>query len=74
MYVLNFFGILAGRCGSVVLRERDKDTKGLGSRFRFDPGLRFSFVLTEKLSITGQKFSRCLKNGSDGLRKGQLRR
>ena len=26
------------------------------------------------LSITGQKFSKCLKNGSDRLRKGQLPR
>ena len=34
-YLLKFFGILAGRCGSVVIRERDYDTKGLGSR----PGL-----------------------------------
>ena len=25
------------------------------------------------ISITGQKFSKCLKNGSDRLRKGQLR-
>ena len=23
VYVLKFFGILAGRCGSVVVRERD---------------------------------------------------
>ena len=39
-----------------------------------DLGLRFSFFLIETLSITGQKFSRCLKNGSDRLRKGQLLR
>ena len=71
---LPFFGILAGRCGNVVVRERDQDTKGPGSRSRFDPGLRFCFFLIEKLSITGQKFSKCLKNGSDRLRKGQLRR
>ena len=32
--VLRFFGILASRCGSVVVRERDKDTKGPGSTLR----------------------------------------
>ena len=34
VYVLKFFGILAVRCGSVVMRERDKDTKGLASTLR----------------------------------------
>ena len=29
--------------------------KGPSSRSRVDPGLRFSFFLIEKLSITGQK-------------------
>ena len=24
VYVINFFGILAGRCGSLVVRERDQ--------------------------------------------------
>jgi len=28
VYVLNFFGILADRCGSVVVMGRDYDTKG----------------------------------------------
>ena len=28
----------------------------------------------ETLSITGEKFSKCRKNGSDRLRKGQLQR
>ena len=60
-----YFGILAGRCGSVVVlkreRLRDQDMKGPGSRSRFDPGLRFFFFLIETLSITGQKFSKCLK-------------
>ena len=69
-YVLTFFGILAGRCGSVVVRERDKDTKGLGSMSGFDPGLRFSVFLIETLSIAGQEFCKCLTNGSDRLRKG----
>ena len=36
----------------------------------FDSGLWFSFCLIEILSITAQKFSKCLKNGSDLLRKG----
>ena len=49
-----------------------KDTKSPSSRSRFYPGLRFSFFLIERLSMTGQKFSKCLKNGSDRLRKGQL--
>ena len=73
VYVLKFFGILAGRCGSAVVRERDRDTKAPGWRSGFDPALRFSFFLKETLSITGQKCSKCLKNGSDRLRKGQLR-
>ena len=57
MYVLEFFGPLAGRCGTVVVRERDWDTKGPVSWSR----LRFFFLLIEALSITGQKFSKCLK-------------
>ena len=43
-----------GRCGSVVVRESDQDTKGLGSRSRFDSGLRSSFFSIETLSLTGQ--------------------
>ena len=68
MYVLEFFGPMAGRCGTVVVRERDWDTKGPGSWSR----LGFFFLLIEALSITGQKFSKCLKTDSDRLRKGQL--
>ena len=32
LYVLitNFFGVVADRCGSPMVRERDKHTKGLG--------------------------------------------
>ena len=45
-------------------RERGWDTKGLGSNL----GLGFSFFLKETLSKTGQKFSTCLRNGSDCLR------
>ena len=36
VYVLKFFGILAGRCGSVVVRERDYDTKSPGSTLSCD--------------------------------------
>ena len=71
MCVLKYFRILASRSGSVVVRERDKDRKGPGL---IDPGLRFSFFLIETLTITGPKFSKCPKNGSDCLRKGQLPR
>ena len=75
MYVLNFFGILAGRCGSVVVRERDKKRK---VRVR-GPGLTalgcdFLSFNRNAFSITGQMFSKCLTNGSDRLRKGQLPR
>ena len=38
-FVFNFLGILAGRCGRVVVRLRHKDTKGSGSRSGFDPAL-----------------------------------
>ena len=52
-----------------------------GERLEFEgsgsgPGLTlvcdFLSFFTETLSITGQKFSKCRKNGSDRLRKGQL--
>ena len=36
-------------------------------------GLPSSFFLIETQSITGQKFSKCLKNESDRLPKGNLR-
>ena len=36
-----------GRCGSVVVRESDQDKIGLGSRSRFDSGLRSSFSSIE---------------------------
>ena len=40
----------------------------------FHPGWQRSyFSLIETLSITGQKFSKCPKNGSERLRKGNLR-
>ena len=57
MYGLKVFRLFAGRCDSVVVRvrerERDWDSKGLGS----NPGLGFSFLLIETLSKTGQRFS-----------------
>ena len=71
VYVLNFFGILAGRCGSVVVRERDRIRK---VQVRVLPWVVIYFLFNRKTFNTGQKFSRCLKNGSEGLRKGQMRR
>ena len=50
VYGLKFFGIMAGRCSSVVVRERDSDTKGPAG---FDLGLRFCFFFHRTLS--GQK-------------------
>ena len=47
---------------------------GPGSRSRFYPALGFSFFVKETFSKTGKKFPTCLRNGSDCLRKGQLRR
>ena len=43
---LNFSGILAGRRGNVVVRERDSGYQ----RSRFDPELRSSFFLIGALS------------------------
>ena len=70
IYVLTVFGFFTGRDGSVVVRKRDKDMKGSGSRSGFGPSLLFSFFSIETLSITDQKFSESFKNGSDRLRKG----
>ena len=70
IYVLTVFGFFTGRDGSVVVRKRDKDMKGSGSRSGFGPSLLFSFFSIETLSITDQKFSESFKNGSDCLRKG----
>ena len=48
--------------------------RGLGFTLAWD-FLCFSFFfLIETLSITCKKFSKCLKNGIDRFRKGQLRR
>ena len=64
VYVLKFFGILAGRCGSVVVRERERERESLGyEKSGFDIELRFSYLLTclirvETLSIAGQIFLR----------------
>ena len=69
VYVLIFFGISAGRCGSVFYKGYER------SEFEVQvlPWVAIFFqFLIERLSITGQKFSKCLKNGSDRLRKGQL--
>ena len=76
MYLLKIFGILAGRCGicSVVVRERLGYEGSQWFVARFDPRLRISSFFIETLSITGQQFFNCRKNGSDRLRKGKRRR
>ena len=51
-------------------KQYEKDMKGPGSRSWIDLSLLFSFFSIETLSITGQKISKSLKNGSDRLRKG----
>ena len=66
-YVPKFFGILAGRWGIAMVREKEKLRKS-GSRFGSIPWLRSFFLLIETLPIAGQKFSNCLKNGGDRLR------
>ena len=45
----------SGRCGSVVVRDRDYDTKRTGSTLGFD--LLSFYPVIETLSITGQNFS-----------------
>ena len=47
--------------------ERLGYMEGPGSRYGFDPELRFSFFLIQTLSITGQKNFKYPKNGSDSL-------
>ena len=56
VYVFKFFELLARRCDSVVVRGRDKENN-INKSSGFDPGLLFSFLSTEALSITNQKFS-----------------
>ena len=58
----------------LLKKQYEKDMKGSGSRSWIDLSLLFSFFSIETLSITGQKISKSLKNGSDRLRKGQLHR
>ena len=51
------------------------DTKGPGSgEVRDRPWVAIFFFLIEKLSITGKKILKCLKNGSDFSRKRNLQR
>ena len=71
VYVLRFFRILEDWCGKGERLGYERSRLEV----RFHPGLRFSFVIkgTLSLSITGQKFSKRLKNGGDRLQKGQLR-
>ena len=74
MYVLIFFGILVRRCGNVVVGERlGYERSGFEVQVRPCVAIFFLFYWIEMISITGQKFCKCLKNGSDRLRKGLLR-
>ena len=59
VYALKFLRILAGRCGSVVVRERDSDTKGPGSTLGCD---FLSFFIKHSRV---KNFLSCHKNGSD---------
>ena len=61
-----FWQVGVGKCSG---KEKSQGYERSG----FEPELRFSFFLIKTLSIKGQKFSKCLKNGSDRLRRGQLR-
>ena len=70
--------LFGGNFGGSVWQCSGKGEIVAYERFEFEvqvrPWVAICFLLIEKLSITGQKFSKCLKNGSDRLRKGQLRR
>ena len=57
---LNFSELLAGLCGSVVARQRDKDTKRSGYEVRVRPWVAIYFLFNRSTLITGQKFSECL--------------
>ena len=59
VYALKFLGIMAGRCGSVVVRERDSDTKVPGSTL----GCDFLSFFIEHSRV--KNFLSCHKNGSD---------
>ena len=61
VYVLKFFGILAVRCGSVVVRERDKDTKGLGATLRCNFLFFFFFFNRITLNNNSKNFPSVLK-------------
>ena len=50
MYLM-FFGILVGRCGSVVVRETDKDTKGAGSTLGCDFRFYYASVKSSCASL-----------------------
>ena len=72
MYLISL-GILADRCGSVVVMERDCDTKGPSLTLGCDL-LSCKWKQSQLVSITSQNFVDYLKYGSNRLRKGNLRR
>jgi len=46
--------------------------EGSGFELQVRPWVAIFFLFHSNTFITGQKFSKCLKNGSDRLRKGHL--
>ena len=60
VYVLNIFGILTGRCGSVVVRERNWDTKGSSTTLGCD--VLFVFLI-ETLSMAVTVYEREISGG-----------
>ena len=74
VYVLKFCGILAGRCGSVVVRKREIRMRKVRVRpwaakyYHTDP----IFFLFNRKTLNNR--SKCLQNCSDRSRKGNLPR
>ena len=63
VYVLNIFGILAGRCGSVVVRERYWDTKSPSATLSCD----VLFSLIETLSMVVTVYEREIPGGANSF-------
>ena len=69
VYVLRFFRILEDWCG----KEERLGYERSRLEVRVPPWVAIFARLKGTLSISGQKFSKRLKNGGDRLQKGQLR-
>ena len=62
-----------GPCGNVVVRERlGYERSESEVRIRLSVAIFFLISIIATLSITGQTFLKCRKNGSDRLRKGNF--